>query len=57
MKKIEDFETIDNDLLSRLLMVECVANASKRNYDDMIDELRSALDRCVAIRDFVKENG
>ncbi len=55
MKKAEDFETIDNDLIVRLLMVEYVKNASKRNYDDLIDILRTALDRCVSIRDYVKE--
>ena len=55
MKKKEDFITVDNDLLAHLLCTENIDSTNKRNYDELECELRTALDRCVNIRDYLKE--
>ena len=55
MKRHDDFVTLDNDLLQHLLCTENIESTCKRDYDELEQVLRTALDRCVNIRDYLKE--
>lgn len=55
MKNKDNYIDLDNDLLQYLLCTEHVADTNKGDYDELEHILRSALDRCVDIRDYLKE--